>query len=123
MATVIPTSTEVSTDGSAFLVVWTPLTTTNTDGTRVQLNRYPDKTIQVDGTFGAGGNVTIQGSNDGTTWATLSDPQGTALVISGAGIKAISENPLYIRPLVAAGDGTTALNVRLLASLSNDLRT
>jgi len=122
MATVIPTSTEVSTDGSAFLVVWTPLTSTNTDGTRVQLNRYPDKTVQVDGTFGAAGQVTIQGSNDGTTWATLSDPQGNLLVITSAGIKAISENPLYIRPL-AAGDGTTALNVRLLASLSNNLRT
>lgn len=122
MATVIPTSTEVSTDGSAFLVVWTPLTSTNADGTRTQVNRYPDKTVQVDGIFGAGGQVTIQGSNDGTTWATLSDPQGTALVISSAGIKAISENPLYIRPL-AAGDGTTALNVRLLAGLSNDLRT
>ena len=122
MATVIPTISEVATDGSAHMVVWTPLTTANADGTRVQVNRYPDKTVQVDGTFGASGKVTIQGSNDGTTWATLSDPQGSSLVISSAGIKAISENPLYIRPL-AEGDGTTALNVRLLAGLSNDLRT
>lgn len=122
MATVIPTISEVATDGSAHLVVWTPLTTANADGTRTQVNRYPDKTIQVDGTFGVGGQITVQGSNDGTTWATLSDPQGNPLVITAAGIKAVSENPLYIRPL-ASGDGTTSLTVRLLAGTSNDLRT
>ena len=122
MATVIPTILEVATDGSAHLVVWTPLTTANADGTRAQLNRFPDKTVQVDGTFGAAGQVTIQGSNDGSTWATLSDPVSNPLVLTSAGIKAVSENPLYIRPL-ASGDGTTSLTVRLLAGTSNDLRT
>jgi hypothetical protein len=83
-------------------------------GNAIAMGNYQDRTVQVVGTFGAGGSVTIQGSNDGgTTWAALSDPLGNALTFTAAGMKAITELPYEIRPSVTAGDGTTAIDVWL----------
>lgn len=77
---------------------------------------YQDRSVQITGTFGSGGSVSIQGSNDGgTTWATLTDPLGNALTFTAAGMKQITEIPYQIRPNVTAGDGTTALNIYLFA--------
>jgi hypothetical protein len=70
----------------------------------------PDRSVQVFGAFGAGGSLTLQGSNDGVTWATLHDPQGNDLVFAAAGIEQILEATKFVRP-VAAGDGTTDLTV------------
>jgi hypothetical protein len=65
--------------------------------------------FQATGTFGAGGSVQIEGSNDGSTWVKLSP---TALVAAGyfAALGA-GERPAYVRPHVTAGDGTTAIVV------------
>jgi hypothetical protein len=63
----------------------------------------------VTGTFGAGGSVVMQGSNDGTNWFALS-----AAALTAAGSFAplgLTEHPKFIRPAVTAGDGTTALTV------------
>lgn len=95
-------------------VKWVALTTTNNDGSAVGLADFQDRTVQVYGTFGAGGSVTIQGSNDdGVTWATLTDPLGNNLTFTSAGMKQITELPQYLRPYVTAGDGTTSLSVYL----------
>lgn len=95
-------------------VKWLALTTTNQDGQPFDAPDFQDRTVQITGTFGTGGSVTIQGSNDdGTTWATLTDPLGNNLTFTAAGMKQITELPQYIRPFVTAGDGTTSLNVYL----------
>lgn len=88
-------------------------------GNAVSLNTYQDRTIQVGGTFGAGGSVTIKGTNDGTNWIALTDPLGNALTFTAAGMKQITELPYQIRPEVTAGDGTTAINVWLHARGAN----
>ncbi len=77
------------------------------------------KSVQITGTFGVGGSVQLQGSNDqaytpdaGTlspTWAPLSDRQANQLDITSAKIEVVQEDPSAIRPSVTAGDGTTAL--------------
>lgn len=77
-------------------------------------SEYPDRCIQVVGTFGAGGTMTLQGSNDGSTWATLKDAFGTPIALTAAGIVQIMEIPRYIRPSVV-GDGSTDLDVYLFA--------
>lgn len=83
------------------------------DGTSGKGHRsaeYADRSIQVKGTFGTGGTLTIQGSNDGgTTWATLKDAFGTALAVTAAGIYQVTELAEMIRPNVTAGDGNTSL--------------
>lgn len=87
---------------------------TNYPLTQVSLPGYPDRTIQFTGTFGAGGSVSLKGSNDGgNTWAILTDPLGNALTFTSAGMKQITELPEYVRPEVTAGDGTTSINAYL----------
>lgn len=95
------------------VVAWTPMANSDT-GSPVSNGSYADRSVQVSGTFGAGGNARIEGSLDGVTWATLTDPQGNALDITTAKIEAISENTLWIRPNITAGDGTTSLTVRII---------
>lgn len=85
------------------------------DGEAIPFSQYADKTVQIVGTFGAGGNLAIEGSNNGTDWDVLSDAQGNALNVTSAKIEQILEVTQYIRPRVTAGDGTTSINVILLA--------
>jgi len=74
------------------------------------------RSVQVSGTFGVGGNVIMEGSNDGTTWAALMNSQGTALnTLTAAVIHDIAQNTRFIRPRISAGDGATALKVTLVA--------
>ena len=66
----------------------------------------PDKTFQVVGTWGSA-TLVIQGSNDGTNWTTLNDPQGGALSFTtGSPTDVIAENPRYVRPTTSGGTGT-----------------
>lgn len=71
-------------------------------------------TAQTVGTFGAGGSVALQGSSDGTNWATLDDAGGTPVAMTAATkIWRLGHLPKFVRPNVTAGDGTTALSVVL----------
>lgn len=91
-------------------ITWTGLLNTDT-GSVVDRVEFADRSVQVIGTFGAGGSCRIEGSNDGTNWAALTDPQGNDLNITAAKIEAVTENALYVRPNITAGDGTTNLSV------------
>lgn len=84
-------------------------------GASVELNNLVDLTVTIEGTFSTGGSCTIQGSNDGSTWHSLTDPQGNAITKTAAGIEVVTEAPRYIRPNVTAGDGSTAINISLVA--------
>ena len=78
---------------------------------------WSEQSVQVTGTFGTGGTVVIEGSNDGNNWFTLNNWQGSALSFTTAGLKRIAEGCLYIRPHVTGGDGTTAIVVALMMRL------
>lgn len=93
---------------------WLTIPNGNT-GTPLLINRMTDRSVQVSGTFGAGGTVVLEGSNDGTNYYTLNDLQGNALSFTSARLEGISEPATYIRPSVTAGDGTTSINVYLVA--------
>jgi len=96
-----------------FIATWTPLANGD-DGSMVQFSQYTDKSVQVSGTFGAGGALRLEGSNNGVDWAVLTDPQGNDLTITTPKIEMVTEATLYVRPRVTAGDGTTSLTVTLL---------
>lgn len=102
----------ITRDKASALVVWTGLDADDS-GEPVQLPDFPDKTVTIEGTFSVGGSCTLQGSNDGTNYYSLTDPQGNAITKTAAGIELVTENPKYIRPLVTAGDGSTAIEARL----------
>ncbi len=117
MATITGVLTEVKTAPDvSWRATWPLLTTTNDVGSAIEYPAHSDRSVQVDGTFGAGGTVVIQGSNDGTNWYTLNDPQGNALSFTSSKIEAVMEITQYIRPKVTAGDGTTSLTVTMLMS-------
>lgn len=68
-----------------------------------------DRTVQVTGTFGAGGTVIVEGSLDGTNWYQLKDTSGTLISFTAAGLKSVLEYTTHLRFRVTAGDGTTNL--------------
>ena len=125
MAVIVPTTKTVDqVDGSVQQVVWGPLALNDT-GTPISAIAFADRTIQVDGTFGAAGSITLQGSNDDaapSNWYPLTKPAGTAITLTAAGIAAAVELTKWVRPAVTAGDGTTALNARLIMRRANPLR-
>ena len=84
-------------------------------GEAIPFSQYTDKSLQVTGVFGAGGNLRFEGSNNnGVTWGVLTDPQGNALDFTTAKIEMVTEATWLVRPSVTAGDGTTLLNAYLL---------
>lgn len=94
--------------------VWTGLLNGDT-GAPIQVLDFGDMTVTVEGTFGSGGTIKLRGSNDGTNYYDLTDPQGNAISKSAAGIEAVIEAPVYVRPEVTAGDGSTDLQCRIMA--------
>lgn len=78
-------------------------------GKPVLFAQFPDRTVQITGTFGS---VTLRGSNkaspsDATAgdWFNLTDPQGNAITLTAAGGELIAENPLWISPITTGGSG------------------
>lgn len=72
---------------------------------------YADRSFQVEGTFGAGGTATIEGSNNGgAQYHPMTTPQGVALQITTSSLVQVTEVADLMRPNVA-GDGTTSITV------------
>ena len=123
MATINPTIARLGGDDSVLKYTFAALTTTNTVGASVESVQWADRSVQILGTFGTNGSVTIQGSNDGgTTWAALTDPQGNAITKTAAAIEQVSEITGHIRPTVTAGDGDTSLTVVIISRRAQPLR-
>ena len=92
--------------------LWEALVSGSLDGESIEIPDHADRSVQVVGTFDTA-TLTVQGSNDGTNWETLSDPQGNAIAFTSAGLEQILENTRFIRPLVSSVGGSTDLDVFL----------
>ena len=88
---------------------WNSLVGAGAVGAMVRFTPLAWPVINVTGTFGAGGSVSLQGSTDGATWTALSPPPLTA----PGTFKGLQSTERYIwgRPVVTGGDATTNLNV------------
>jgi len=95
----------------ATLFTWAALLTGNT-GAPVEKPTFSDRSVQVAGTFG-GATCTIQGSNNGADWVTLTDPAGVALTFTSTGLKQILQVTKYIRPSITGG-AAASIDVSLL---------
>jgi hypothetical protein len=122
MATVNPSISTIEGDGSVMQIVWTPLTSTNLDGAPVRWCQYADRSVQLSGTWGTA-TVVLQGSNDGTTWFTLTDPQTVAISKTADALEQVLEMTQFVRPLLSGGNGTTAVTANLLVRRANPMRT
>jgi hypothetical protein len=110
------------------VVSWAGLLQSSTDvgGAAAVPNLAEDLTVQLSGTLGTGGAVTMQGSNDGTNWGDLhtggylaSDDSEPLVLLNAVGmIRRLVERPLFVRPKVTAGDGDTDLVVTMVARIA-----
>lgn len=83
---------------------WAGITEADTGSAIGGFSRFPDRSVQVVGDFITAGAITIEGSNDGgTSYSTLTDFAGTALVLTDTSIKLIAQSPDLIRPRATAG--------------------
>lgn len=88
------------------------------DGQPLEFIDYSDRSVHVKGTFGAGGTLVIEGSNDaGVSYAGLTDPYDNAVEFQAAKIEGVTELVEKLRPRVTAGDGTTDLDVHMLIKI------
>lgn len=113
MATITAVKQDTTGMVGILLYLWEALTAANLDGSRIRCPQYTDKTVQILGTFD-GATCTMQGSNDGSTWFSLTDPQGNAIAKAAAAGEAIIESPLWIRPLVSGAGAGTDLDVYII---------
>ena len=77
-------------------------------GDSLNMGRLSDKTIQFSGTW-AGATAVLQGSMDGATWFTLTDPAGVPISFTADAMVLVSENPQFIRPVTSGGAGTSVV--------------
>lgn len=98
-----------SLDHSTF--TWGPMANGDTGAPVAYMGR--DRAVQVTGTFGTGGSVAWEGSNDNANWFPLKNLDNTAIAFTAAGLQTVRDEALWVRPHVTAGDGTTALTVIL----------
>ena len=100
---------------------WANLTETNNDGQPLVLSRFPDKTVQVYGTFN-GGTLVIEGTNEDpgtfTQGLTIEGVNNSSLSFTAAAIETIKECPVQIRPRVTVGTGVS-LTVKIHVPRAN----
>lgn len=110
MAVLDPVFTESNTRGDfGHIVTWGPLGAGD-EGAPISMIGSSRRTLQVIGSFAGGSKVTIEGSNNGTDWAPLSDIHGNRLVFAGVGISTVADLTLWIRPRVSTGNpGATVI--------------
>lgn len=74
-------------------------------GEAIVVRNRPDGSIQAIGTF-ASATVTLEGSNDGTNWVTLTDPAGDPVTLTTAGLVMFLPRTWKIRVTTSGGSGT-----------------
>lgn len=84
------------------------------DGAPLMLPHFADRSVQFVGATFGGAQVVLEGSNDGTNYETLTDPQGNDIQKSGADLEAVTEVTAYVRPRVIGGDVNTNITAVLL---------
>jgi hypothetical protein len=111
-------------DQQGWALQWLPLTFSGGDSGQPidpTLMAYIDRSVQAEGTPGAGANLVWEGSNDAAylglgaaNYHTLNDPFGNAVQFTSTGLRAVTEAVYTARPRVVGGDGTTSWTVTVL---------
>ena len=117
MATIVHQKIRVTdpSRGAAFMVLWETLTSANAVGDAFEMPAWDVRSVQIVGTFDSS-TIVLQGSNDGATWATLTDPQGTAISKTATGVEQIEEVTRYIRPSASGGGASQDIDVYVLVT-------
>lgn len=105
MATIAYVGTELN-SRLASLVTWSALGNAD-DGAPFETKWHRDFCVTIIATAYGSATIVLEGSNDGTNYITLADPQGNALSFTtGNRLEQLLEVPRYIRPRTSGGTGT-----------------
>lgn len=116
MAEVSASKTQVKgPQGDCVVVVWGAITNTNQTAAAVELPYFADKSVQIQGSNFDSATVSLHGSNDGTNFIVLTDPQGNAISKTASGIEAVTEHTRYIKPVAASHGANTSVVVTVYA--------
>lgn len=110
----MPSWTRAEAPGRSYVHTWGSLTTGDATGDSVEMPGAADRSVQIVGTFSTA-TVTVQGSNDGTNWFPLTDPQGNNIAKTADALEQIMETVRYIRPVATSADGSTDVVVVLFS--------
>lgn len=87
-------------------VQWTGIAAGDTCTPYLVRNRYGFVgSVQISGTFG-GATVTLEQSNDGTTWFAATDTLGAAISATANEISEMSLASIYLKPVITGGAGS-----------------
>lgn len=116
MATITPV---MAVNGDVVTYTWTGISTTTDTPVAVGPLKFGKGAIRASvttgGTFG-GATAALQGSNDDSVYATLTDLAGNAVSATAAKLQEFSSSCLYIKPSVTGGTGD---NVNIVLALRN----
>ena len=107
-------------DQTMSVVTWSGITT-GAICAPVSLAHWSDRSVQIDGVFGSGGTVTVNGSNNNVTYYGLNDPSLTPISKTSGGISQILEITAYVYPVITSGDSNTLLTVTMLCRRPQNL--
>lgn len=110
------TATKTNVAGGC-VVSWAAIANNDT-GSPEDFTGAADRSVQVTGTFDSG-TVTIEGSNDGTNYVTLTNMQGDALTFTAAGLRIVQELTRFIRPKLTGAGGSGVVAVHMMARVTN----
>lgn len=115
MANITPVVTSVSPENpnAGYKVVWASVAAADVPlATPSNLSVFTDRTIQVDGTFDSV-TVVLKGSNDGTNYVALTDPQGNSISKTSAAIEQVEEATIFVKPTHSGGGGSQSYTVTM----------
>jgi hypothetical protein len=116
MAEVSATQTAVqSKQGDCVIVTWGALNTNNQTAAAVSLPYFGDKSVQIQGSNFDGATIALHGSNDGTNFIVLTDPQGNNISKTSSAIEAVTEHTRYIKPVASGINTNTSVVVTVYA--------
>lgn len=83
------------------------------DGEPVQVPQYAEACVQISGTFDTA-TVDLEGSNDKSTWVTLTNEQGTNISTGSKALETLAQNPKWVRPNAGSGSGSVDVKAILV---------
>jgi hypothetical protein len=115
MATVSPTITDISGNGTILMFTWA-LTTANTTGDPIPFAALADRSVTFSGAAAWGAaTAMVEGSNDGSVYLPFADPQGNAISKTADAIESVLELTRYFRPRLSTAGTAAAVTVTLIA--------
>ena len=114
MATIIPVPTPIRTyDENATHVIWETGKLVADVFTAIEMPGSSIRSVQFVGTFDTA-TIVLEGSNDGTNYVTLTDPQGNSISKTAAALEQIEEVTRYVRPRITAAGAATDLDIHMI---------